>query len=163
MSVEMFLKFQDDVPGESKAKGHDGEIALLSFSFGATNPSSVASGNTGSGAGKVDLTHLSIQKEVDLASPVLFQQCCAGKHFDSATLVVREAGGEPVEYWTMVMKQVFVDSVNWGAAAGGGKPSESVALSFAECKITYWSQSDKGAKDKKAEAGWNVKTNAAAA
>jgi len=164
MSVEMFLKFEDDVPGESKAKGHEGEIQIQSFSFGASNPSSVAGGNTGSGSGKVDLAHLSIQKEVDLASAVIFQQCCAGKHFNTATLVVREAGGEePVEYWTMKMKQVFVDNVSWGAAAGGNKPSESVNLSFAECKITYWSQSEKGAKDKKAEAGWNVKTNAAAA
>jgi type VI secretion system secreted protein Hcp len=164
MAVEMFLKLKDDVPGEVKASGHEGEIGILSFSFGANNPSSVASGSTGRGAGKVDLQNLSIHKEVDLASPVLFQHCCSGTHFDEATLIVREAGGkDPVEYWTMKMKQVFVDTISWGASSGGGKPGETVNLSFTECKITYWSQSEKGAKDKKAEAGWNVQTNAAAA
>jgi type VI secretion system secreted protein Hcp len=151
------------VEGEAHAKGHEKEIEVFSYSLGASNPSSVSTG-TGSGAGKVDISSMSLQKQVDLASAKLFLQCCTGKHFDDATLTVREAGGDnPVEYWVMKMKQVFIDSVSWGGSAGGGKPSESVTLSFAECKFTYWSQSEKGAKDQKAEAGWNVKTNAAAA
>ena len=162
MAVEIFLKLPD-VNGEASAKGHEKEIEIFSFNIGASNPSSVATGG-GSGAGKVDISSLSIQKQVDTASAKLFLYCCQGKHFDEGTLVVREAGGdEPVEYWTMKMKQVFVDNVNWGAASGGGKPSESVSLSFAECKFTYWSQTEKGAKGDKTEAGWNVKTNAAAA
>lgn len=162
MAVEIFLKLPD-VDGESQAKGHTKEIEVFSFSLGASNPSSVSTGG-GSGAGKVDISSLSIQKQVDLASAKLFLKCCDGTHFAEGTLTVREAGGsDTVEYWIMKMKQVFVDSVNWGAASGGGKPTESVSLSFAECKITYWSQNDKGGKDQKAEAGWNVKQNAAAA
>jgi type VI secretion system secreted protein Hcp len=162
MAVEIFLKIPD-VEGEAQAKGHEKEIELMSFSLGASNPSSVSSGG-GSGAGKVDISSMSIQKSVDLASAKLFLKCCNGTHFDEATMTVREAGGEtPVEYWIMKMKQVFIDTVNWGAASGGGKPSESVSISFAECKFTYWSQNEKGAKDQKAEAGWNVKQNAAAA
>jgi type VI secretion system secreted protein Hcp len=163
MSVEIFLKIEPTVDGESQAKGHEKQIEIFSFSLGASNPSSVATGG-GSGAGKVDISSLSIQKQVDLASSKLFLKCCNGTHFDKATLFVREAGGDaPVEYWTMEMKQVFVDSVSWGGAAGGGKPSESVSLSFAEVKITYYSQDEHGAKKDKMEGGWNVKTNAAAA
>jgi type VI secretion system secreted protein Hcp len=162
MSVEIFLKIPD-VDGEASATGHEKEIEVFSFSLGASNPSSVATGG-GSGAGKVDLSSLSLQKQIDLSSAKLFLNCCKGKHFDSAKMVVREAGGdEPVEYWTIEMKQVFIDSISWGASSGGGKPSESVTMSFAEVKFTYWSQSEKGAKDQKGEAGWNVKTNAAAA
>jgi type VI secretion system secreted protein Hcp len=162
MAVEIFLKIPG-VDGESQAKGHEKEIEVFSYSLGASNPSSVASG-TGSGAGKVDLSSLSIQKQVDTATAKLFLNCCTGKHFDNGTITVREAGGdEPVEYLTIEMKQVFIDSINWGASSGGGKPSESVSMSFAECKFTYWSQSEKGAKDQKTEAGWNVKKNAAAA
>ena len=164
MAVEMFLKFKEEVPGESQAKGHEKEIHVQSFKFGASNPSSVSSGTTGSGAGKVDVHELKVQKEVDLSSAVLFQKCCEGTHFEEATLVLREAGGsEPVEYWTMSMKQVFVDQISWNAVEQGGKPGEDLHLSFAECKITYWSQNEKGAKDQKAEASWNVKKNTAAA
>lgn len=162
MAVEIFLKIPD-VEGEAQAKGHEKEIELFSYRLGASNPSSVPTGG-GSGAGKVDITSMVVEKQVDLASAKLFLQCCKGKHFDEATLTVREAGGDnPVEYWVMKMKQVFIDGVSWGATSGSGKPAETVTLSFAECKFTYWSQNDKGAKDQKAEAGWNVKTNAAAA
>src|SRR3954447_25799057 len=159
MAVEIFLKIPG-VDGESQAKGHTDEIEIFSFSVGASNPSSVATG-AGAGAGKVDISALSLQKQVDRSSATLFLNCCQGKHFPEATLTVREAGGDsPVEYWIMKMKQVFIDNVSWGAASGGGKPSESVSISFAECHFTYWTQSDKGAQDKKSEAGWNVKTNA---
>ena len=123
MAVEIFLKLPD-VNGEASAKGHEKEIEIFSFNIGASNPSSVSTGG-GSGAGKVDISSLSIQKQVDSASAKLFLYCCQGKHFDEGTLVVREAGGdEPVEYWTMKMKQVFVDNVKWGAASGGGKSVE---------------------------------------
>lgn len=162
MSVELFLKIAT-VDGESGKKGHEKEIEIFSFSLGASNPSNVSTG-TGSGAGKVDITSINVQKAVDMASAKLFLSCCSGKHFDTATLTAREAGGDsPVEYWIMEFKQVFIDSISWGGASGGGKPSESVALSFREVKITYWSQSEKGAKDQKAEGGWNLLTNAAAA
>lgn len=162
MSVELFLKIAG-VDGESTKTGHEKEIEIFSFSLGASNPSSVSSG-TGSGAGKVDISSISIQKTVDIASSKLFLKCCSGTHFDTATVTAREAGGDaPVEYWTMEFKQVYIDTISWGGSSGGGKPSESLSLSFGEVKITYWSQSEKGAKDQKAEGGWNVRTNAAAA
>ena len=162
MSVEILMKIPG-VDGEATTKGFEKHIELGSFSLGASNPSNVTAG-TGSGAGKVDLSSLSVSKSVDLASAKLFQQCCAGKHFDEATIVCREAGGDaPVEYWTIKLKQVFVDNISWGASSGGGKPSETVSISFAEIKFDYYSQDEKGAKKDKVSGGWNVKQNAAAA
>jgi type VI secretion system secreted protein Hcp len=162
MSVEILMKIPG-VDGEALTKGHEKEIELGSFSMGSSNPSGVTSGH-GSGAGKVDISSLSIQKQVDLASAKLFQQCCAGKHFDEATIVCREAGGDaPVEYWTIKLKEVYIDSISWGASSGGGKPSESVSISFAQISFDYYSQDEKGAKKDKVSGGWNVKQNAAAA
>jgi type VI secretion system secreted protein Hcp len=162
MAVEILMKIPG-VDGEASTKGHEKEIELSSFSFGASNPSNVGSGS-GSGAGKVDLSSISIQKQVDLSSAKLFQKCCEGKHFDTATIVCREAGGDsPVEYWTIKLKQVFIDNISWGASSGGGKPSESISVSFAEVSFEYYSQDDKGAKKDKVSGGWNIKTNAAAA
>src|SRR5262245_25026552 len=121
MSVELFLKI-DGVDGESKKTGHEKEIEISSFSLGASNPSSVSSG-TGSGAGKVDISSISVQKTVDMSSAKLFLKCCSGTHFATAKLVAREAGGDaPVEYWTMDFKIVYVDNISWGGATGGGKP-----------------------------------------
>lgn len=162
MSVEILMKIPG-VDGEALTKGHEKEIELGSFSMGASNPSGVSSGS-GSGAGKVDISSLSISKSVDLSSAKLFQQCCAGKHFDTATIVCREAGGDaPVDYWTIKLTQVYIDNVSWGASSGGGKPSESVSISFAKITFDYYSQDDKGAKKDKVSGGWDVKQNAAAA
>ncbi|MEX2303643.1 MAG: type VI secretion system tube protein Hcp [Bryobacterales bacterium] len=157
MASEIFLDMKD-YPGEAQAKGFENQIDILSFSLGASNMSSVATG-AGSGVGKVDLSSLSLQKIVDKASPKLFLACCQGDHIDKAKLTVREAGGKtPVEYYVLELKEIFVDSISWGGASGGGKPSESVSLSVAEVKIIYHSQDEKGAKKDKVEAGYNVKT-----
>lgn len=164
MAVEMYLKFEEpDNPGESKVKGFEGWIQIFSFSLGASNPSNIGTG-TGAGAGKVSFSSLSIQKEVDSSTATLFLNCAKGTHFQKATLVVREAGGEsPVDFLTYELKLVYVDSISWGGASGGGKPSESVSLSCAEIKMIYWAQDEKGGKTGKKEGGWNIQTNAAVA
>jgi len=158
MAVEIFLKI-DGVTGESKANGHVDEIEVFSFSLGASNPSSVAYGH-GSGAGKVDISSLSIQKQVDNASAKLFQNCASGKHFGTGTLVVREAGGDkPVEYYKLEMAECFIDSISWGGSAGGGKPSESVVMSFSSMKITYFPQSEDGSQGTQQQGSWDIKKN----
>ena len=78
MAIEIFLSI-DGISGESQKSGAEGWIEIFSFSNGASNPSSVAFG-TGSGAGKVDLSSISLQKQLDMSSPYLFANCCAGTH-----------------------------------------------------------------------------------
>jgi type VI secretion system secreted protein Hcp len=158
MAVEMFLDI-NGVKGESQVKGFENKIDIFSMSFGASNPSQASTGS-GSGAGKVSLSSVSIQKVVDAASPTLFRACCSGQHFDTGKITIREAGGDAaVEYMVIELKQVFVDSVSWGSASGGEKPSESLSLSAVELTITYTSQTAKGSGQKGESAGWNVKTN----
>jgi type VI secretion system secreted protein Hcp len=158
MGVEMFLDI-DTVPGESLVKGFEAKIDIFSFSLGASNPTSVASGG-GSGAGKVDISSISIQKIVDKASPKLFLACCQGKHFTKGKLTVREAGGDaPVEYVVLDFTQLFVDSISWGGAAGGGKPSESLSFSFATLNFSYTAQTGTGTGGTAIPAGWNIQQN----
>ena len=78
MAVEIFLSI-DGITGESQKTNAAGWIEIFSFSNGASNPSSVAFG-TGSGAGKVDISSISLQKQLDIASPNLFLNCCNGTH-----------------------------------------------------------------------------------
>jgi type VI secretion system secreted protein Hcp len=157
MAVSMFLEIKG-VTGEAQNKDFKSKnaIDIFSYSLGASNPSSVGTG-AGSGAGKVSISSLSIQKAVDKATPDLFLHCCQGTHFDKAVLTVREAGGtSPVDYVVMEFDQVFVDSVSWGAASGGDKPSESVSFSFGKIKFTYSMQDEKGKGSKAGEAGWDI-------
>jgi hypothetical protein len=60
MAVDFFLKLAD-IPGESVDSKHPNEITVMSFSWGASQTTSV-SGTGGSGAGKASLADLSIMK-----------------------------------------------------------------------------------------------------
>ena len=158
MAVNMYL-YIDGVKGEAQAKGFTNWIDIYSYSVGASNPTSVGTG-TGSGAGKVDISSMSIQKSVDTATPSLFLNCASGKHFPKAQLKVLEAGGEsPVEFLVVDFTQVFIDSINWGASSGGGKPSESVSFSFASIQFTYTPQTATGAAGSPVPFGWNILQN----
>lgn len=159
MAVEIFLKL-DGIDGESVKKGAEDWIELFSFSNGASNPSSVAFG-TGSGAGKVDLSSLSLQKQLDKSSPKLFLNCCAGTHIAKGQMVVREAtGGDTTQtYFQYDMTEVFIDSISWGGSAGGGKPSESVSVSAKSLQITYLPQDSTGQVGNKIVVGWDVSKN----
>jgi len=158
MAVEMFLTIKG-VTGEAQAKGFTGWIDIFSYSVGASNPTTVGTG-TGSGAGKVDISSMSIQKTIDSSTPSLFLNCASGKHFTTAQLKVREAGGDaPVEFLVIDFTQVFIDSISWGGASGGGKPSESVSFSFATIQFTYTPQTATGSAGSPVPFGWNVLQN----
>jgi len=159
MGVEIFLTLTG-ISGESTKVNATGWIEIFSFSNGASNPSSVAFG-TGSGAGKVDLSSISLQKQLDTSSPTLFLSCCKGTHFATGTMVVREAAGQNTTqvYFQYDMTECFIDSISWGGSAGGGKPSESVSMSAKSLMVSYSPQNSDGSLGTKIPAGWNQTTN----
>ena len=113
MSSDMFMKI-DDIKGESVDASHKDEIEVLSWSWSATQSGSAHSG-TGGGSGKVSVKDLSFTKYADKSSPMLFKLCCNGKHFQSAQLTIRKAGGsKPVEYIKIKLKDGLVSSVTHG-------------------------------------------------
>ena len=161
MGIEIFFTI-DGITGESTKSGAEGWIEIFSFSNGASNPSSVAFG-TGSGAGKVDLSSISFQKQLDISSPYLFANCCSGAHVDKGTMIVRESTGSTTTqiYYQYDLTEVFIDSISWGGAAGGGKPSESLSVSAKSIMITYWPQNSDGTLGTQIPKGWNQTTNSA--
>jgi len=64
-----------------------------------------------------------------------------------------------VEYYKLEMAECFIDSVSWGGSAGGGKPSESVAVSFSSLKITYFPQNEDGSQGTQQQGSWDIKKN----
>src|SRR5271165_1803403 len=111
MAVDLFLKL-DGVVGESRDKVHLKEMDVLAWSWGLSNSGSAHVGG-GAGSGKVNVQDINVTKWVDASSPKLVLACCAGKHHDEATLVVRKAGGDsPVEYIKIKMQEVLISSVS---------------------------------------------------
>lgn len=161
MAQEIYL-YLDGIPGESNKTAVEGWIEISSFSNGLTNHSNVAHG-TGSGAGKVEFSSISVTKILDKSSPKLALNCMQGTHIDVGTIVVRQSTGDSTTktYFQYDLKEVFVDSISWGAAGGGGsKPSESVSFSFNTINIGYSQQNPDGSLQGVISAGWDTQTNA---
>ncbi len=156
MAVDMFLEIKE-CPGESTKKGHEGQIDITSFTFGAVQSGSFARGGAGGGAGKAEFQDISIVKEVDKSSPKLFQACAAGTHFQKATIDGRKAGDKPLEYYKVELSDLIVSSVQNSGSSGGDTVMESITFNTAKINFTYVEQDAKGGAGKTVTAGFDVR------
>jgi len=146
MAIDTFLSIKGpDIKGESPVKGHDGEIQVLAWSWGLSQTGTTHHG-TGGGAGKVNVQDLSFTHYVDSSTPPLILACCKGTHYDSAVLTMRKAGGDPLPYLTIKLKDIIVTSVSGGGSGGEDQQTENVTLNFASFEVEYQPQDNKGAK-----------------
>jgi type VI secretion system secreted protein Hcp len=160
MATEIYLTL-DGITGESQKTGAEGWIEIFAFSNGAHNPSGVSSG-TGSGTGKVDISTISLQKQLDSSSQNLFLHCCNGTHISKGTMVVREATGSDTTqtFFQYDMTEVFIDSISWNTSQGaGGKPNEAISISSKTLQITYVPQNADGSLGSKQVTGWDISKN----
>src|ERR1700740_3580163 len=154
MAVDMFLKIAG-VDGESRDKVHKKEIDVLAWSWGMSNSGSAHVGG-GAGSGKVNVQDLSVTKYVDSSSPNLILAACQGTHYSDATLVVRKAGGTPVEDIKIKMTEVFISAVSTGGSGGEDRLTENVVLNFAKFNLDYTPQDEKGAAGTAIPAGGGI-------
>jgi type VI secretion system secreted protein Hcp len=154
MAIDTHIKF-DGVDGEATHKDHKGEIAVLSWSWNVSNPSSVAGGGSGKGQaipGEFVFTH-----QYDKSSPILAKKCAEGAHFPSVVATARKSGEGQKDFLKVTMKEVVVTSVS-PAGSQGGDLFENVAMSYGFIEFGYKPQDDKGAMGGEVKFGWNAKT-----
>ena len=159
MAYDAFLKL-DNVNGEVQDSQFEKWIEVDSFSWGASNAGTSASGS-GGGAGKVSFQDLHITKPTDTSSATLFLKCANGQHFQKADLYVRKAGGDASGASSVFLKielqDVLVSSVLFeGAIEGDDRPTEEVTFNFG--KIYYEYDAEDGEVDQFA---WDLANNTA--
>ncbi|EIS6669897.1 type VI secretion system tube protein Hcp, partial [Salmonella enterica] len=66
------------------------------------------------------VTNLEFEHYIDRASPNLFKYCASGKHIPQAILVMRKAGGNPLEY----LKYTFTDLIVAVVSPSGNREGE---------------------------------------
>lgn len=156
MAVDFFLKV-DGANGESTQQGHKDEIKIHSFSWGASQHTSV-SGSGGSGAGKASLSDISVMKDLDKASPEMFKMLLTGKHIATATLTAQKATGDTTgaPFLTITFGEVFVTSQQ--ISGSSEIPSESVSFSYNTIKFDYSTQGEGGTLTSTGAISYNVKT-----
>jgi type VI secretion system secreted protein Hcp len=179
MAVDAFLQFKTSgknavtLKGETKDKfmkappSGPPAFEISSWSFGATNPVNVSSQSGGGGAGKVNFDSFTVTKNIDAASPSLFQTACTGGHYDECVLWLRKAGGSNTKqsgqvYLKFNFKLVMIENIEW--AHGDPAPTESIKFQYGALSVVYYPQNQDGsiARGKKKNATWDRVTNAQA-
>jgi type VI secretion system secreted protein Hcp len=162
MAFDTYLKITSpDVAGEATASDHEGWIEIYSFSWGASNPTTIGSGTTGLAAGKVSISSFNIMKKTEASSCPLFAACCAGQHFKEAVVDMRKATGTDGQQQTFLkytFSDVMVESIQWSGSSGGDdSPTESVSLAFAKVAIEYSKQdTEAGGMTPAGNASWDL-------
>jgi type VI secretion system secreted protein Hcp len=156
MAVDFFLKLSNDIKGESVDENHKDEIQILSFSWGASQISSVA-GSGGSGAGKADLADLSIMKVFDAASGPLFKSLLKGTHLDSGVLTATKSGADGKPFLKITLGELFVTSIQ--ISGSSEVPMESISFTYNTIKHEYFQQVEKGKLAAKAAITYSRKEN----
>jgi type VI secretion system secreted protein Hcp len=134
MAVDYFLKL-DGISGEAPDQtNHKDEIQIMSFSWGGSQVSSV-SGTGGSGAGKVDLSDISIMTNFDKATPTLFKSLCNGTHIKTGKLTAVKSGAKGKPYLTVDFTELFVSSLQLSASSE--IPTVSLSFSYKTISIDY--------------------------
>lgn len=179
MKIDAYLVLEKEantvtLKGESQDSVFGKALALTDFEFGSPSTEFDDLLNRSATDKKFTAQYakfgFGIDKELDRASPYLFQAYCmtySGKVtqsqqiFARATVTFRKASGEenPLTFLEMVFTGVVVVSysVNFGE---DGKAKESVGFRFKTCQIEYTPQTETGAGGVPLAArGWNYQLN----
>lgn len=157
MSVDMFMKVEG-ASGESKDSNHKGWVDVDSFSWGANQTSSMASGG-GGGAGKVSFCDLNVVAKIDKAYPAVLKHCATGKHLGSVEISLCKAGGSQIEFGHITLTDVLVTVVNVDGTNGSDFVTVSYGFQAAQVKAQYWEQTNQGGKGAESQMGFNIKEN----
>ncbi len=157
MPIEMFLKLTG-IDGESVDAKHKGEIDVLAWSWGLSSEPASGTGG-GSGSGRVKIENISIQKMVDLASPLLLLSSAQGKLVQTGTLTTRKRGKGGGEFLLFKMSDVVVTSVHVVASKDDNVPAESVTLNFSKLEFDYKATKPDGSLGTQKVFKWDVRAN----
>jgi type VI secretion system secreted protein Hcp len=157
MAQDIFLKITG-IDGESQDAAHKNEIDVSNWEWQVLQESNMQQGS-GGGSGKATVKDLSFVHNVDRASPNLMKFCLTGKHIPEAVLVVRKAGGTPLEYLKITMNDVVITNVQPAGSAQDEVIKERVSMAFAKIKQEYTVQNQQGGSGGAVTAGYDIKLN----
>jgi len=173
MAIDAFLQFTKSgmavkIEGETQdayfRKLDPPAFEIQQWSFGASNTSTIGSATVGAGAGKASFEPFKVTKNIDRATPYLFQTCCLGGHYEELTLWVRKSGTDSSNktggdwYLQWQFKMAFVSNVSW--SNGDPMPTEEVSFVYGAIRFTYKAQKSTGALAGDPHSEWSQTLNA---
>jgi type VI secretion system secreted protein Hcp len=156
-AVDMFLKVPN-APGESTDATHTGDIEVLSFNWGANNPTNAVAPTGGGGSSYGIFQSLTLVKKVDKSTPKLMLMVMNGSRQATVTFYVRSRSASPVEFLKLTLTNVIVSAVQPAGQAAGDNLTESLTLSFSKAKIEYYPINPDGSASALVTSNWDSQT-----
>lgn len=150
-----------------------GWMEIHSFSFSTSQ--AVGSTNSMSGARsgqRCDISDVSVTKDLDRASPMIWLACCRGEHIDNVEIRCYRATNEAPasdEGWsakdsgkTLYMRYLFKDNLitNYSPSGGAGLPMESISFNPGTVGLEYYpTDTASGGQGSRIPAQWSTISN----
>ena len=128
------------IKGEGTTEGHTDDIAIFTWGWGVN--ANTAIGSTQATARR-SYKHLVVTKGIDAASTGLLSALVSNDEVREATLAMRKAGGEALDYFRMTLSDARVVGVDIDIG-NDGRPVERVAFAFTKIDIEYKRQQGSG-------------------
>jgi type VI secretion system secreted protein Hcp len=145
LGADIFLHVQTKragkIKGEGNTQGHVDDIEVRGWSWGAQAGSAI--GATAATARR-SYKQLVVLKALDSASTGLLKALATNDEVVEATLGMRKAGGEALDYYRMTLAGARVVSIDVDVDARG-LPVERVVFAFTKIDIEYKRQQATGA------------------
>ena len=145
-SSDIFLLVQTKragkIKGEAATVGHEDEIIISSWRWGAQASSDLgASGQ----AVRRSYSGLTVTKSIDSASTGLLSALATNDEVKEAVLTMRKSGGEAVDYFFVKLQEARVVQVDHSSDDQGGT-RETVTFAFRKVEVEYRRQQKGGGK-----------------
>lgn len=158
----IYLKLSSpDLKGESTDKEHGQWIEINSLRHQMRQPTSPsASTSGGHTVGRTEHGDMAALKEVDSATPLLYQALSGGTTFQSAQIdFYRDAGeGKRVKYLEIQLKNVLISQIVLGVGEGP-LPIETMSLRYAAIQWKYQKQNIDGGQGGVTQGAWSLTKN----
>ena len=128
------------IKGEANTEGHADDIDVHAWNWGVAAGSAI--GSTAATARR-SYKHLVVSKGIDSASTGLLNALISNDEVKEATLTMRKAGGEALDYYRMTLKDARIVGVDVDVAPDG-RPLEKVVFAFTKIEIEYQRQQASG-------------------
>jgi len=142
MATADYLLLIDQVQGESKQAGFANNLDIESWSWGAMNSGSMATGG-GGGTGKVSCNDFHFVVKNGRSATEVFGHCAKGTHIPTATLTCRKAGGgeNTYVYYTVKFEKIVISSYQEGGSSGSDLlPMCQISFNFQKVTVEYFEQ-----------------------
>jgi type VI secretion system secreted protein Hcp len=128
------------IKGEATTDGHVDDIEVRSWTWGVAASSAI--GSTAA-TGRRQYKHLVVVKRIDSASTALLSALATNDEVKEATLTLRKAGGDALDYYKMKLAAARIVSIDVSVDEHA-TPVETVGIAYTKIDVEYKRQQSAG-------------------